>query len=136
MAEAYDLSFRERAVAAYHAGAGGYHGLARLFGIVYRTLERWVARAARYVVRPHHCRQFFRPCWICQLKCLTGLGKIERPGRRASSRTMQLYDRRSDEVTLDEVERDIAGRGFLPESLNRLHGRRRQDLSASWKTPL
>jgi len=44
MAEAYDLTFRERAVAAYHAGAGGYHHLARLFGIAYRTLQRWVAQ--------------------------------------------------------------------------------------------
>jgi transposase len=44
MAEAYDLTFRVRAVAAYHAGAGGYHRLARLFGIAYRTLQRWVAQ--------------------------------------------------------------------------------------------
>jgi len=44
MAEAYDLRFRERAVAAYHAAAGRYHRLARLFGIAYRTLQRWVAQ--------------------------------------------------------------------------------------------
>jgi hypothetical protein len=27
------------------------------------------------------------------------------PGRRASTRTTQLYDRRRDEMSLDEVER-------------------------------
>jgi transposase len=44
MAEPYDLAFRERAVAAYHAGEGGYHSLARVFGIAYRTLQRWVSQ--------------------------------------------------------------------------------------------
>jgi transposase len=44
MAEPYDLAFRERAVAAYKAGEGGYHRLARLFGVAYRTLQRWVAQ--------------------------------------------------------------------------------------------
>lgn len=44
MSQSYDVRFRERAVAAYHAGAGGYEDLARVFGIGYRTLQRWVAR--------------------------------------------------------------------------------------------
>jgi transposase-like protein len=43
MSQAYDVTFRERAVAAYKAGEGGYHELARLFTIGYRTLQRWVA---------------------------------------------------------------------------------------------
>jgi transposase len=40
----YDVAFRGRAVAAYEAGEGGYHDLADLFGIGYRTLQRWVAQ--------------------------------------------------------------------------------------------
>ena len=40
----YDVAFRGRAVAAYEAGEGGYHHLAALFGIGYRTLQRWVAQ--------------------------------------------------------------------------------------------
>jgi transposase len=43
MSQSYEITFRERAVAAYHAGEGGYHELARLFGVGYRTLQRWVA---------------------------------------------------------------------------------------------
>jgi transposase len=45
MAEPYDVVFRQRAVAAYQAGEGGYHRLAEMFGIAYRTLQRWVAQA-------------------------------------------------------------------------------------------
>lgn len=44
MSQSYDVVFRERAVAAYTAGEGGYHDLARVLGIGYRTLQRWVAR--------------------------------------------------------------------------------------------
>jgi transposase len=44
MSQSYDVRFRERAVAAYHASEGGYEDLARVFGIGYRTLQRWVAR--------------------------------------------------------------------------------------------
>jgi len=44
MAEPYDIALRERAVTAYHAGEGGYHELAALFRIGWRTLQRWVAR--------------------------------------------------------------------------------------------
>ena len=44
MAEPYDIAFRARAVRAYNAGEGGYHDLARVFGIAYRTLQRWVAQ--------------------------------------------------------------------------------------------
>jgi transposase len=44
MAKPYDVAFRGRAVAAYEAGEGGYHELAALFGIGYRTLQRWVAQ--------------------------------------------------------------------------------------------
>ena len=38
------MAFRGRAVAAYEAGEGGYHELAALFGLGYRTLQRWVAQ--------------------------------------------------------------------------------------------
>jgi transposase len=44
MPKPYDVAFRGRAVAAYEAGEGGYHDLAGLFGIGYRTLQRWVAQ--------------------------------------------------------------------------------------------
>jgi transposase len=44
MSQAYDVEFRERAVAAYQAGEGGYHDLARVFDVGYRTLQRWVAQ--------------------------------------------------------------------------------------------
>lgn len=44
MAEAYDVTLRERAVAAYNAGRGGYHELASLFQVGWRTLQRWVYR--------------------------------------------------------------------------------------------
>lgn len=44
MPKPYDVAFRERAVAAYERGEGGSHELADLFGIGYRTLERWVAQ--------------------------------------------------------------------------------------------
>lgn len=46
------MAFRGRAVAAYEAGEGGYHELAALFGLGYRTLQRWVAqyRATESVV--------------------------------------------------------------------------------------
>lgn len=43
MSQSDDVEFREHAVAAYHAGEGGHHELARLFDIGYRTLQRWVA---------------------------------------------------------------------------------------------
>jgi transposase len=44
MAEPYDIAFRERALAAYHAGKGGYRTVASAFQIGWRTLQRWVAR--------------------------------------------------------------------------------------------
>lgn len=44
MSQSYDVVFRERAVAAYNAGEGGYHDLARVLGLGYRTLQRWVAQ--------------------------------------------------------------------------------------------
>ena len=44
MPNPYDVAFRDRAVRAYEAGEGGYFDLADLFGIGYRTLERWVAQ--------------------------------------------------------------------------------------------
>ena len=44
MAKPYDVAFRGRAVAAYEAGEGGYRELAALFGLGYRTLQRWVAQ--------------------------------------------------------------------------------------------
>jgi len=40
----YEIAFRGRAVAAYEAGEGGYHELAAVFGLGYRTLQRWVAQ--------------------------------------------------------------------------------------------
>lgn len=44
MPKPYEMAFRGRAVAAYEAGEGGYHELARVFGLGYRTLQRWVAQ--------------------------------------------------------------------------------------------
>jgi transposase len=44
MSQSYDVVFRERAVSAYNAGEGGHHDLARVLGIGYRTLQRWVAQ--------------------------------------------------------------------------------------------
>lgn len=44
MAEPYDITFRERAVASYHAGEGGYRTVASVFRIGWRTLQRWVVR--------------------------------------------------------------------------------------------
>lgn len=44
MAYGYGVGFRERVVAAYEAGEGGAHEVAEIFGIGYRTVERWVAR--------------------------------------------------------------------------------------------
>lgn len=44
MPKPFDVAFRGRAVAAYEAGEGGYHELAALFGIGYRSLQRWVAQ--------------------------------------------------------------------------------------------
>ena len=44
MANPYDVVFRERAVAAYEAGAGTCLEVAALFGLGHRTLERWVAQ--------------------------------------------------------------------------------------------
>jgi transposase len=40
----FDVAFRGRAVAAYESGEGGYHELAAVFGVGYRTLQRWVAQ--------------------------------------------------------------------------------------------
>ena len=44
MAYGYDVKFRERVVAAHAAGKGGAHSLAEVFGIGYRTVQRWLAR--------------------------------------------------------------------------------------------
>ena len=44
MAYGYDVEFRERVVAAHAAGEGGVHRLAALFGVGYRTVQRWLAR--------------------------------------------------------------------------------------------
>ena len=44
MAYGHDLKFRERVVAAHAAGQGGAHQLADVFGIGYRTVQRWLAR--------------------------------------------------------------------------------------------
>ncbi|OFW06307.1 MAG: hypothetical protein A3H96_23995 [Acidobacteria bacterium RIFCSPLOWO2_02_FULL_67_36] len=44
MAYGYDVEFRERVVAVHAAGKGGAHSLADLFGIGYRTVQRWLAR--------------------------------------------------------------------------------------------
>jgi transposase len=40
----HNVEFRERVVAAHVAGKGGVHTLADLFGIGYRTVQRWLAR--------------------------------------------------------------------------------------------
>jgi transposase len=44
MAYGHDLDFRERVVAAHAADKGGAHKLAEVFGIGYRTVQRWLAR--------------------------------------------------------------------------------------------
>ena len=44
MAYGYDVTFRERVVAAHTAGKGGVHRLAEVFGVGYRTVQRWLAR--------------------------------------------------------------------------------------------
>jgi transposase len=44
MAYGHDVKFRERVVAAHAAGKGGVHTLAEVFGIGYRTVQRWLAR--------------------------------------------------------------------------------------------
>ena len=44
MAYGHDVGFRERVVAAHAAGKGGAHSLAEVFGIGYRTVQRWLAR--------------------------------------------------------------------------------------------
>ena len=44
MAYGHDVELRERVVAAHAAGKGGVHTLADLFGIGYRTIQRWLAR--------------------------------------------------------------------------------------------
>jgi transposase len=44
MAYGYNVTFRERVVAAHAAGKGGAHSLAEVFGIGYRTVQRWLAR--------------------------------------------------------------------------------------------
>lgn len=44
MAYGHDVEFRERVVAAHAAGKGGAHALAAIFGIGYRTVQRWLAR--------------------------------------------------------------------------------------------
>jgi transposase len=44
MAYGHEVKFRERVVAAHAAGKGGAHSLAEVFGIGYRTVQRWLAR--------------------------------------------------------------------------------------------
>jgi transposase len=44
MACGHNVKFRERVVAAHAAGKGGVHTLAEIFGIGYRTVQRWLAR--------------------------------------------------------------------------------------------
>src|SRR3972149_3542858 len=45
MAYGHEVEFRERVVTAHAAGKGGVHTLADVFGIGYRTVQRWLARA-------------------------------------------------------------------------------------------
>ena len=44
MAYGHDVKCRERVVTAHAAGKGGVHTLAEVFGIGYRTVQRWLAR--------------------------------------------------------------------------------------------
>jgi len=44
MPNPYDVALRERAVAAYEAGAGSYADVSAGLAIAQRTLERWVAK--------------------------------------------------------------------------------------------
>jgi transposase len=45
MAYGHDVEFRERVIAAHANGEGGVHRLAQVFGIGYRSIQRWLARA-------------------------------------------------------------------------------------------
>lgn len=44
MAYGYDIKFRKSVVAAHAAGKGGAHRLADVYGVGYRTVQRWLAR--------------------------------------------------------------------------------------------
>jgi transposase len=44
MAYGHGVEFRKRVVAAHAAGKGGAHTLAEVYGIGYRTVQRWLAR--------------------------------------------------------------------------------------------
>src|SRR5438093_4465176 len=110
MSQSYEITFRERAVAAYHAGEGGYHELARLFGIAYRTLQRWVAleRATGSVApRPNgggwrcpidlkemrrSCGKRQMPPWQNSAGRTTGASHMARTSRTSFGRAMRRAD--------------------------------------------
>jgi hypothetical protein len=46
-------------------------------------------------------------CWARAIRRLETRQRAARMANRASTRTTQLYDRRAEEVTLDEVERNF-----------------------------
>jgi transposase len=91
MAAPYDVAFRGRAVAAYESGEGGYHELAALFGVGYRTLQRWVARyRATESVAPHPRGGGWRsPIWVVVLHAVVR----ERPDG-TSDELCREYNRR------------------------------------------
>ena len=68
-----------------------------------------VKRRARKAGLGHRiCNHTFRATGItAYLKNGGTLEKAQQMAAHASTRTTQLYDRRSDEVTLDEVERIV-----------------------------
>jgi transposase len=91
MAAPYDMAFRGRAVAAYESGEGGYHELAALFGVGYRTLQRWVARyRATESVAPQPRGGGWRsPIWVVVLHAVVR----ERPDG-TSEELCREYNRR------------------------------------------
>jgi len=70
------------------------------------TPGRWCAGARQAGLTTRVCNHSFRATGItAYLKNRGTLEKAAGMANHSSTRTTQLYDRRSDEVTLDEVER-------------------------------
>lgn len=91
MGAPYDVAFRGRAVAAYEAGEGAYHELAGVFGVGYRTLQRWVAqyRATESVAPAPRGGGWRSPIWVVILHAVIR----ERPDGTSEELT-RAYNRR------------------------------------------
>jgi transposase len=147
MAKPYDVAFRGRAVAAYEAGEGGYHELANLFGIGYRTLQRWVAqyRATESVdPRPRgggwqspieivvlHAVVRERPDGTCDELCREynrRVGRVERTNATSFRRTMK----REGYVLKKNggVQVSVTDPTFMRNARRSAHGERRSTQNA------